>query len=220
MAGTYGDLTADIVAYTTYDSDDFVAQIPSFVREAEERIWYFVQIPNYRRNVTGSFDDGDPYLALPTDFLAAASLAVISALGVYTYLLNKDPNFIREVFPNPATTGVPYCYGLFDNATIIIGPSPDASYSAELNYYYKPASLTVGDDPANTTWLSLNAYDTLLYGALTEASTYLKKNSGVDNMGDEYEKRFVIGVKNLQNLGESRDRKDTYRAGEKRRAEN
>lgn len=220
---TLGDLKADVELYTTYDDPDFLAQIPMFAREAEERIFYFVQLPNFRKAVTGTFTISNQYLQLPSDFLAPASLTVIKANGDYVYLLNKDVNFIREAYPNPTTTGEPKYYALFDadedDTTIIVGPTPDIAYSTELHYFYKPASITLNDNDANETWLSVNAYDALLYGTLDEAATYLKKNAGIDNMGDVYGQRFALALQGLKNLGESRDRKDTYRSGEKRKPE-
>lgn len=219
---TLATMTADVIAYSTYDETDFVAAIPTFIKAAEERVFFSVQIPNFRRNVTGNFTADNQYLELPTDFLAPASLAVILATGEYVYLLNKDVNFIRECYPNPTTTGVPSHYAIFDadadNTSIIVGKTPDAAYDTELHYFYRPASLADGGD-AGTTWLSVNAYNTLLYGALDEASTYLKRNAGIDNMGDTYAQRFLMGLQGLKNLGEARDRKDVYRSGEKRSPE-
>ncbi len=219
---TLDDLRDAIVSYTTYDETDFLAQRDGFIREAEERIFYTVQIPAFKRNVTGVFTLGNQYLTLPTDFLAPASLAVILATGEYVYLLNKDVNFIRECFPNPATTGVPSHYAIFDadadNTSIIVGKTPAAAYATELHYFYKPASLTEGADDG-TTWLSVHAYDALLYGSLDEAATWMKKNAGIDNMGDTYGQRFLMALQGLKNLGEARDRKDVYRSGEKRMPE-
>lgn len=214
-------MTADIELYTTYDDPDFIAEIPRFIQAAEERVWFFVQLPFYNRSVTGNFTSGNPYLQLPDDFLAAASLAYVTPVtGEYVYLLPKDVSYIREVYPVPATTGTPTVYALFtadeDDTTIIVGPTPAANYVAALNYFYKPASLV--DQPTGT-WLSINAYDTLLYGALSESANYLKKTAGIDSMGDTYEQRFLVGLQGLKNLGESRDKKDTYRNGEKRRPE-
>lgn len=219
---TLADLKADITSYTTYDETDFLAQRDRFIQAAEERIFYTVQLPNFRRNVTGNFTSGNQYLELPTDFLAPASLAVILSTGEYVYLLNKDVNFMREAFPNPTTTGVPSHYAIFDadadNTSIIVGKTPASAYATELHYFYKPASLTEGAEDG-TTWLSVHAYDTLLYGALDEAATWMKKNAGIDNMGDTYAQRFLMGLQGLKNLGEARDRKDAYRSGEKRMPE-
>lgn len=214
---TLAALTADIQLYTTYDDTDFVAEIPRFIQAAEERIWYFVQIPDFQRNVTGNFTQGNGYLQLPDDFLACASLAIILTTGEYVYLLPKAVSYIREVYPNPTTQGEPTCYAIFtadeNDTTILVGPTPDESYATQLNYFYRPPSLV--DQPTGT-WLSVHAYDTLLYGALSESANYLKKTAGIDSMGDTYEQRFLVGLQGLKNLGEVRDKKDTYRGGEKR----
>lgn len=219
---TLAQMKADIQAYTTYDDPEFLANLDNFIRSAEERIWFVLQLVVYKKNVTGTFTAGNQYLQLPDDFLAAASLAIIRANGEYAYLLNKDVNYIREVFPSPSVQGEPTHYALFDadadDTTIIVGMTPDLPYATELNYFYKPASLTVGDDDGST-WLSNNAYDTLLYGALEESSNFLKRTAGIDGMGQEYAARFVMGLQGLKNLGEVRNRKDTYRSGEKRKPE-
>ena len=218
---TLATLTADIESWTTYDDPAFVAAIPTFIQNTESRVFYFVQLPWNQRNVTGTFTLGNAYLQLPDDFLACASLAVITPVtGEYVYLLPKDVSYIREVYPVPATTGFPAVYSIFtadeDDTTILVGPTPAASYATQLNYFYKPPSLV--DQPTGT-WLSINAYDTLLYGCLSEAASWLKKTAGIDSMGDTYEQRFLVGLQGLKNLGESRDKKDTYRNGEKRRPE-
>jgi hypothetical protein len=218
---TLAVLTADILSYTSYSSAEFTAQIARFIQEAEERTWFAVQLPNFRKAVTGSVAASSPYLSLPPDFLAPASLAVIDPItGEYTYLLNKDVSYIRQVWPAPTYTARPFAYALFDadadTTNIIMGPTPDLSYACELNYFYKPVSLTVN---TTGTWLSENAYDTLLYGSLSEAANWMKKTAGIDTMGDTYEARFGTALQTLKTLGQSRDRKDTYRGGELRSPE-
>lgn len=221
---TLAILTADVISYSTYDSAEFVAEIPRFIEASEERIWFFTQGPWFRRGQVGVMTSGNQYLQLPDDFLAASSVAITMPLtGEIVYLLNKDVEYIREVYPVPTATGVPFCYAQFDadedDTTIIIGPTPDAAYVTSLNYFYRPASLTSSPSDVDGTWLSNHAYDTLLYGALSESAVWLKKAAGIDSMGDTYEQRFIVGLQGLKNLGESRDRKDTYRSGEKRKAE-
>ena len=215
---TLAQMESDIASYTTYDDPDFVASFSRFIQASEERCWYFVQLPAYRDAQVGSMTQGNPYLTLPTGFLAASSLSIQTTEG-WKFLLNKDVEYIREIYPDDTEQGEPFAYAQFEaagNTTIIIGPTPDASYSTQLNYFFKPESLV---EVPTGTWLSVNAYDTLLYGALSEASNFMKKNAGIDNMGDTYEQRFIIGLQGLKNLGESRDRKDTYRSGEKRKPE-
>lgn len=215
------DLYGEISSYTTYDSSDFVAEFPHFVKTSEQRIWDFIQLPSFRRAQLGNVTSGNAYLSLPEDFLAPASLAVILTSGEYVYLLNKDVSYMREVFPNPSTLGQPFAYALFDanadTTNILMGPTPDQSYNCQLDYFYRPTSLV--DSPTGT-WLSEHAYDQLLYGTLSEAAMWMKKSAGIDGMGDDYEKRFLVGLQTLKQLGEARDRKDTYRGGELRSPEN
>ena len=144
----YTELSNAIQAYTENTEADFVANIPVFVEQAEQRIYNSVQFPSIRRNVTGSMTTNNKYLQCPTDFLAVYSLAVIKADGTYEYLLNKDVNFIRQAYPLPTDTDIPRYYALFgprsDNAaelTFILGPTPNASYSTELHYYFYPESI-------------------------------------------------------------------------------
>lgn len=214
----YAQMLDDLVTYTTYESDEFLAARPTFVQAAEERIFYFVQLPFFQQNATSAFTAGIPYIQLPNDFLAADAFTVTDGSGEVSTLLNKDSNYIREVYPSASTQGLPRFYGLFNDTTAIVGPTPDDDYDVELSYYYRPASL-VNADTSNTTWLSINAYNTLLYGALSEAANFLKKTQGIDDMGSTYEQRFVLGLQGLKNLGEARDQKDTYRSGTKRMPE-
>jgi hypothetical protein len=144
----YTQLSNAIQAYTENTEADFVANIPVFVQQAEERIFNSVQFPSLRSNVTGATTTNNKYLQCPTDFLAVYSLAIISASGEYEYLLNKDVNFIRQAYPQPTDTGLPRYYALFgprsDNATeltFILGPTPDAAYGAELHYFFYPPSI-------------------------------------------------------------------------------
>ena len=103
----YAELWQTIQDYTQNYETDFVANIPVFVTQAEERVYNTVQIPPLRKNVTGTSQPNSPYLSCPTDFLSAFSMAVIDASGNYEYLLNKDVNYLRAAYPNPNVTGAP-----------------------------------------------------------------------------------------------------------------
>ena len=140
----YDQLSAAIQNYAESTEQLFVYSIPTFVQLAEERIYNSVQLPAIRKNVIGNFTSGDHYLALPSDYLASFSLAVIDADGNYEYLLDKDVNFIRQAYPSASDTGLPRYYGQFDPDTYIIGPTPDADYQTELHYYYYPLSIVKG----------------------------------------------------------------------------
>ena len=147
----YSALSDAIQAYTENTDATFVAEIPVFVQQAEQRIYNTIQFPSLRKNVTGATTDNNKYLACPSDFLSVYSLALVDALGNYEYLLNKDVNFIRQAYPNPSDKAIPKYYALFgsqsndaNELTFILGPTPDATYVAELHYFYYPPTIVQG----------------------------------------------------------------------------
>lgn len=199
---TYAEL---VVAINSYCENSFTTtDVNTFIEAAEQRIYNSVQLPDLRKNVTGSVTSGNKYLAVPSDWLATFSLAIVTTAGDYEFLLNKDVNFIREAYPNPSTTGTPAHYAQFDDTTFILGPTPDATYVAELHYYFYPESIVT----ATTTWLGNNFDSALLYGALLEAYTFLK---GEKDVMDFYQKRYDEAMLMLKQLGDGKNRRDTYR---------
>mgnify|MGYP003651617968 CR=1 FL=1 len=184
-------------------------QLNMFIDQSEQKIYNTIQIPALRKNVTGALTSGNKYLTIPTDFLYLYSLAVLDSDSVHTYLLNKDANFIREAYPNPATTGVPAHYALFSETTIILGPTPNSGYSMELHYGYYPESIVT----ASTTWLGTEFDSALLNGALLEAVRFMK---GEQDVIANYEKLYLHSITLLKNLGDGKLREDTYRSGQYR----
>jgi len=275
----YAELVSAIQAYTENTETNFVAEIPVFVRQAEQRIYNVAQPSFLRENVTGVLTTGNKFLQCPTDFLSAYSLAIFpnnsttatgtsglktivvaSATGIAPgqqvtgtgigvnalvrsivgttvtltvansgtvsgtvifqgdnlYLLNKDVNFIREAYPLTAQLGEPKHYAIFgprsDNErelTFILGPTPNAGYTAELHYYYYPESIVT----ASTTWLGDNFDSVLLYGSLIEAYTYMK---GEPDMLKLYQERYVQAIALYKNLSDGKQRGDAYRDGQVR----
>ena len=191
-------------------------QINRFIQQAEQRIYNSVQFPSIRKNVTGSTSANNKYLACPADFLAPYSLAVIDATGSYEYLLNKDVNFIRQAYPQPTDTAIPKYYALFgpqsndvNELSFILGPTPDATYSVELHYYYYPQSITT----AVNTWLGDNFDTVLLYGALVEAYTFMK---GEQDLIALYDGKYKEALGLAKRLGDGMERQDAYRSGQYR----
>jgi hypothetical protein len=273
----YTELRDAIEAYTNNTDTDFVAEIPVFVRQAEQRIYNSVQIANLRKNVTGALTTGNKYLACPNDFLSAYSLAIypqasttatgtagqftitvastaniiagmyatgtgiatgaivtlivgstvtlslantgavsgfVGFQGDYTYLLNRDVNFIREVYPNPIFQALPKYYAIFgpttndvNELTFIVGPTPDLDYKAELHFYYYPESIVT----AGTSWLGDNFDSVLLYGSLVEAYTWMK---GEQDMMAVYDGKYKEALMLLKNLGDGKQRGDAYQDGQ------
>jgi len=211
----YAALVAAVSSYTenTFPTVDMNV----FITQAEKRIYNTVQIPSLRKNVTGSTTASNKYLQCPTDFLSTFSLAAIDpTTGAYTFLLNKDVNFIREAYPKPTSTGAPKYYAIFgprsDNEaelTFILGPTPNAVYSTELHYFYYPESIVT----ASNTWLSDNYDPALLYGTLIEAHTYMK---GETDMLALYDGKYKEAMGQLKRLGDGLERQDAYRSGQAR----
>ena len=205
----YTELVAAIESYTEnkYTKDD----VDRFIQNAEQTIYNAVQLPDLRKNVTGTMTSGNKYFSLPSDWLSTFSIAVIDTYGEYKYLLNKDVNFIREACSDPSDTywGTPRFYAIFDENSMILGPTPNADYIAELHYYYYPESIvTVGN-----TWFGDNFDTALFYGSLLEAAAFMKEDA--DTVA-QYSSRYQEAMALLQNLGEGKNRRDAYRSGQER----
>jgi len=196
----------------TFSAGDFATMTDL----AEQKIYNTVQFPALRKNVTGTLSQGNQYLTTPGDFLSVFSLAVIDATGKYSYLLNKDVNFIRESYPDPAAQGQPRYYALFGpvynlptELTFILGPTPGAGYSAELHYFYYPESIVT----AGTSWLGDNFDSALFNAVLVEAARFMKAEQDIVQL---YVGQFNDSILLLKNLGDGKNRMDAYRSGQVR----
>lgn len=210
----YTELKAAVESYTQneFSATDFA----TFTKQAEQRIYNYAQPSDLRKNVTGNFTSGNKYLSCPPDFLSVYSMAVINN-GEYTYLIDKDVNFIREVYPSTTTTGVPKYYALFgptvasstitNELSFIVGPTPDSGYLVELHYNYYPQSIVT----ASTTWLGDNFDTVLFYGVLMEAYTYMK---GEQDLLQLYDAKYKEAIALYKALADGKQRGDTYRDGQ------
>lgn len=217
MSMTYSQL---VTAVSDYCENTFpTADMNTFIQQAEQRIYNTVQLANLRKNVTGAVSTATPYLDAPNDFLSVYSFAVVDATGNYEYLLNKDVNFIRQAYPNPASTGIPKYYAIFgptssgvtitNELSFLLGPKPNDDYTVELHYYYYPESIVT----AGNTWLGDNFDSALLYGTMCEAITFMKGEADLVKL---YQDRYVQAIALLKNLGDGKQRMDAYRDGQVR----
>ena len=207
----YTELVTAIQDYTQNEETSFVSNIPNFVGQAEERLNRSIMVPELRKNASASTANGDWYLARPEDFLSVFSLAVVDSSGDYSFLLDKDVNFIREAYPASSTSGLPQYYAQFDgdydgeSGNFILGPTPDADYAVELHYYYDPPSIV----STGTSWYGDNAESALLYGSLIEAYTYMK---GEADLIQQYTSRYSEALGQLTGV-QIRSTTDEYRDG-------
>ena len=234
----YSELVTAIQTYTennfptTTLADSTVVtsttQINRLITQAEQRIYNSVQFPSIRKNQYSAITANNKYVSLPDDFLSVYSLALVTGVtnsnldtGTFEYLLNKDVNFIRQAYPTPNSTGEPKYYALFgpringvtitNELSLILGPTPDATYYVELHYYYYPESITT----AVTTWLGDNFDTVLLYGALVEAYTYMKGEADLIAL---YDTKYKEALALAKRLGDGMERQDAYRSGQYRQA--
>ncbi len=190
----YAQLKTAVEDYTenTFSATDFA----TMTELAEQKIYNTVQLPSLRKNVTGSLTANNKYLQAPSDFLSVFSMAVILADGSYEYLLDKDVNFIRQAYPTPTSTGTPRYYAIFgprsddvNELTFIVGPTPSASLTVELHYFYYPVSIADSVlNPSGTSWLGDNFDSVLFNGVMVEAARYMKEEQDVVAM---YEQQFA-----------------------------
>lgn len=218
----YAELSAAIQNYSESDEQLFVENIPTFVKIAEQKIYNSTQLSYLRRNVVGVTSTNNKYVATPPDFLSVYSIAVVDPSGEYIYLLDKDVNFIRQAYPAPTDTGIPKYYAIFGPTTtntdpaeltnelsLILGPTPNGSYTVELHYFFYPESIVT----AGTTWLGDNFDTVLLYGAMREASIFQRQEADVVA---NYESKYNEAMTLLRQLGDGRQRTDAYRTGQAR----
>jgi len=208
MSFTLATLKTAIQDYTDNSESTFVTHLPDFIKAAEEKILKSVDLDIFRKNVTSTMTNADQFLTVPDDYLASFSLQITTS-GSESFLLQKDVNFLREYTPASTTTGLPKYYARFDEDNFILAPTPNSNYTVQLNYFYRPASLTAGSD-SGTTWVSTNAPFALLYGSLVEAYTFMK---GEPDVIQNYNGLFAQYLERVKDLGEARENTDGYRVG-------
>ena len=209
MSFTFATLKTAIQDYSENTETTFTNNLSNFIKIAEERILKNVQLSIFRKNATAAFTSSSEFLACPTDFLTPFSLSFTDSSSNKVFLDYKDVNFIQTFTPNSSTTGSPRFYALFDTDNFIVAPTPNSNYTLELQYYYRPASLTAGAD-SGTTWVSTNAPFALLYGSLVEAFTFM---IGEPDVIQNYDKLYMQYLERVKDLGEARENTDGYRVG-------
>ena len=211
MAFTFTTLKTAIQDYTENTETTFTNNLTRFILNSEERILKECQLEAFRKNSTGTTTNGVKFLSKPTDFLAPFSLSLVSDSN-NEFLLYKHVSFLQDYTPNPSTEGIPKYYASWNDDSFLLAPTPNAAITAELHYFYRPASISSTSD--GTSYLGTNAELALLYGALVEAYTFMK---GEPDLLQLYNQRFMESIQWLKNLGEGEQTRDQYRYDRVRR---
>jgi|TARA_Y100000114_G_scaffold55619_1_gene50852 hypothetical protein len=209
---TYAELVQKIRDYTEVGSSVLTDSIINdFILDAEFRILRDVDSDNNRRYVTATMISGQRFIDTPDDLLVVRSAQIIDSDGVgqadnRDFLKYRDTSFMSEFNPTGAT-GVPKYYGMWDQDTIVVAPTPNATYTIQLNYILKPAGLSSTN---TTTYLSLQFPNGLLYASLIEAFSFLK---GPNDLLQLYEGKYKQAIEGFSIEQMGRRRRDEYQSG-------
>jgi len=204
---TYDELVTNIRNYTEVDANVFTnSVINTFITFAENRILRDIDLDVFKLEVTGNLTSGNKFLSAPSDILTHRYLMITSGTD-QIFLDFRDTSFMKEYWPNGATTGIPKYYSVWDQNTFYVAPTPNAGFTVELGYIYPPAQLSSTNQ---TTWVSTNAPEALLYACLVQAYSYTK---GPKEMLDFFKGSYQEAIKGLGIEQQGRRRRDEYRDG-------
>lgn len=203
----YTQLTQRIINWTEDDSTELSGVIDDIIDLAELRILKEANPMVARKTDTIALTGGSPAAPVPADIVTPRWVRIQSGAT----LLQKDESYIREFWPNPATTGVPRYYAWSGDGTseFIVAPTPAVATTLEIGYTYRIAGLSSGNP---TNWLSLNASDLLFYACMLEANAFLKMNEVDTRKFTELYERALQSF-----VAEDRQRRqtDSYRTGDR-----
>jgi len=209
---TYTELLQKIKDYTEVDANVFTSTIlDGFIENAEYRIFRDVDSDNNRRYATANLITSDRFIDRPAGLLVVRSAQIVDSDGSSQpdnreFLQYRDTSFMSEFNPT-GETGVPKYYSLWDEQKIVVAPTPDATYTIQLNYILKDPGLSSTN---TTTYISQNFPNGLLYACLVEAYGFLK---GPQDLLQLYEQKYkqVIEGFSIEQMG--RRRQDEYQSG-------
>ena len=209
---TYTELVDKIRNYTEVDSNVLTSTIVNgFIEDAEFRLLREVDSDNNRRYDTAKLISGQRFINRPSGLLVVRSAQIVDSDGTASannrdFLEYRDTSFMSEFSPTGAV-GVPKYYSMWDKDTIVIAPSPDATYEIQLNYILKDPGLSATN---TTTYISQNFPNGLLYACLVEAFSFLKGPNDLLQLYEGKYKQVVEGF-SIEQMG--RRRRDEYQSG-------
>ena len=169
MAITHSSFLTQVRNYTEVDSNVLTdTLLDEFIRNVELDLASKVDYDDLRKYATTSTIASQRYLSMPSDLVYLRSVQVTNS-GVRDFLEKRDTSFISEFNPGEST-GVPKYYANWDDQNIVLAPTPNSAYTIQINYIIDPPHFT----STNSTFLSTNQDQLLLYGVLAECFSYLK----------------------------------------------
>jgi hypothetical protein len=205
---TYDELVTNIRNYTEVGSNVFTESvINTFITMAENQILREIDLDVFKLEATGSLSANNRFLSIPNGMLTHRYMLLTPASGEQVFLDFRDTSFMKEYWPNGASTGVPKYYSVWDQNTFYVAPTPSDAYAVELGYIYRPLQLSSANP---TTWISINAPEALLYACLIQAYSYTK---GPTEMMGYFRQSYKEAIQGLGVEQQGRRRRDEYRDG-------
>ena len=204
---TYNELVTNIRNYTEVDANVFTnAVIDTFITMTENKILRDIDLDVFKLEATANMTANNKFLTAPADILTHRYMMITSG-NDQIFLEFRDTSFMKEYWADGASTGVPKYYSVWDQNTFYLAPTPDSNYVVELGYIYRPAQLSSTN---NTTWISTNAPEALLYGCLIQAYSYTK---GPTEMLTYFTNSYQQAIQGLGIEQQGRRRRDEFRDG-------
>lgn len=169
---TYDSLVNTIEQYLERNDAAVVNQIPTFITLAEFEIAQQIKTLGQIEVAQGVMSVGNPIVQKPARWRKTVSMSVTSGgektpvfLRKYEYLTNYNAES-----PN----GLPLYYGDYDYDNWYVSPIPDQGYTFEVLVYQRLQPLSSANQ---TNWITNNAPNAILFGALLQAVIYLKDDA-------------------------------------------
>jgi hypothetical protein len=205
---TFTTLQQDVRRYlergTTYASDPVVfEQIPRLINLAERRIARELKIQGFINVVSGTLQAGVAVYDKPDRWRDTVSINIGTGANNNTrkVLFSRAYEYLLSYWPDRTATQQPIFYSDYDYSHWLIAPTPDAAYPFEVLYYELPPLL---DDAVQTNWLTEYAPQLLLYGALLEATPFLKNDERIPVWQNMYDR--AASMLNGEDLAKILDR--------------
>jgi hypothetical protein len=172
---TYDSLVENVQSYLERTDTATLDKIPLFIMLAEQTIAAQIKFLGNLTVQGSTMTTSANVIDKPARWHKTVSMNITVAGKRQPVLLRKY-EYLREYWPEPATTGVPKFYCDYDYTHWMVAPTPSADYVFEVLYYERLQPL---DSSNQTNWFTVYAPQALLYGTLLQAMPFLKNDERV-----------------------------------------
>lgn len=202
---TYVSQLSNLIVIASSDPN-FQIFLPGCIDYAEQRIYRELDLLRTQvTDATATVSSGNRDFSLPTTvgtYITVDNLSIItpagtpSSIGSRNPLIPVDRSYIDLIYPSGQTiTGVPSYYAMASDTVVLLGPSPDAAYYAEVVGIQRPASLSSAN---SSTFLTQYIPDVFIAASMVFAAGYQRDfGSQADNPGasQSWENQYQVLMK-------------------------